>query len=85
MEDINSKCFICGTPRSDLELYGKGWKYHFQSEHSPYAYLSFLVYLLDKDVADCSGVEKWAKEKLGKVDTTFLPCTSKLLAQRKLS
>jgi len=85
LEDINSKCFICGTPRSDLELYGKGWKYHFQSEHSPYAYLSFLVYLLDKDVADCSGVEKWAKEKLGKVDTTFLPCTSKLLAQRKLS
>ena len=77
LEDINSKCFICGTPRSDLELYGKGWKYHFQSEHSPY--LSFLVSLLDKDVAD------WTKEKLGKVDTTFLPCTSKLLTERKLS
>jgi len=42
-------------------------------------YLSFLVYLLDKDVAE------WTKEKLGKVDTTFLPCTSELLTERKLS
>jgi hypothetical protein len=83
MEDINNKCFICGTDRSDLELYGKGWKYHFQNEHSPYAYLSFLVYLLDKDKADCSGVEKFAKEKLEKIDTTFLPSTSKLLATHK--
>ena len=83
MEDINSVCYVCGKPRSELELYGKGWTYHFQNEHSPYAYLSFLVYLLDMDTADCSGVEKFAKEKLLKVDTTFLPSTSKLLAKRK--
>ena len=83
MEDINSVCFVCGKQRSDLELYGKGWTYHFENEHSPYAYLSFLVYLLDKNTADCSGVEKFAKEKLVKIDTTFLPSTSKLLAKRK--
>ena len=82
LEDINSVCFVCGKGRSDLELYGKGWTYHFQNEHSPYAYLSFFIYLLDKDTSDCSGVEKFAKEKLVKIDTTFLPSTSKLLALR---
>jgi hypothetical protein len=82
IEDINSKCYICGTDRSLIELYGKGWSYHFKNEHSPYAYLAFLVYLIDTHTADCSGVEKYAKEKYLKMDTTFLPTTSKILALR---
>lgn len=80
IDDINSRCFLCGLDRNEIEQHGKGWPYHFQIEHSPYAALAFLIYLTDKPLADCSGVEKYAKLKLAKTNIGFLPNTSRLMA-----
>jgi hypothetical protein len=45
-------------------------------EHSPFAYLSFLVYITDKKVYDCTGLEKHVKELYDSKDTDFMPKTS---------
>jgi hypothetical protein len=82
IDDINSRCFLCGLDRNEIEQHGKGWPYHFQIEHSPYAALAFLIYLTDKPLADCSGVEKYAKLKLAKTNIGFLPNTSRLMATK---
>jgi len=79
LEDIHNKCYICGKDRSVIELKSTsagGWSYHFMREHSLFAYLSFLIYLDEKKIYDCSGLEKHCKECFIKKDTTFMPTTS---------
>jgi len=73
LESINTKCIICETERSKLELRGAGWGAHFMSEHSPFAYMAFLIYINDKDIYDCSGLEKYVKECWQVGSSAFLP------------
>lgn len=81
-EDINNVCFICGQDRNIIDLRGEGWMQHFMSIHSPFAYLSFLVYLQKLDVADCSGLEKYVKEMVASKDTGYFPSTSKMIGSQ---
>jgi len=76
LEDIHNRCYICGSERSIIELKGSGWSYHFMREHSVFAYLSFLVYINDKKVYECSGLEKHVKECFTYTNTSFMPKTS---------
>ena len=76
LDDVHNKCYICGQERSLIEQKGLGWSYHFMIEHSPFAYLSFLVYITDKKVYDCTGLEKHVKELYDSKDTDFMPKTS---------
>jgi len=76
LDDVHNRCYICGQERSLIEQKGKGWSYHFMIEHSPFAYLSFLVYISDKKVYDCTGLEKHVKELYDSKDTDFMPKTS---------
>jgi len=76
LEDIHSKCYVCGQDRSLIEMKGTGWSYHFMCEHSAFAYLSFLVYICEKKTYDCCGLEKHVKERLEKNDASFMPSTS---------
>ena len=79
LNDIHNKCFICGNDRSVIELKSAklgGWSYHFMREHSLFSYLSFMIYLDEKKIYDCSGLEKHCKECFAKKDTTFMPKTS---------
>jgi hypothetical protein len=48
MDDVMNVCFVCGTERNIIDLRGRGWSYHFMCEHSPFAYLSFLIYVREK-------------------------------------
>jgi hypothetical protein len=83
--DLSNTCFVCGSSRSEIELKGKGWSYHFMCEHSPFSYLSFFVFLQETNIVDCSGVEKYVKEKMQTKDSTFMPTTSKLLQMKAAS
>lgn len=83
--DLSNTCFVCGSSRSEIELKGKGWSYHFMCEHSPFSYLSFFVFLQETNIVDCSGVEKYVKEKMKTKDSTFMPTTSKLLQMKAAS
>ena len=55
---------------------GTGWSYHFMCEHSPFAYLSFFIYITEKKMYDCSGIEKHVKERFLKSDSSFMPTNS---------
>ena len=50
-------------------------------EHSPLAYLAFLVYLIETPIVDCTGIEKYVKEKSQRRDATFMPTSSRLIRQ----
>jgi hypothetical protein len=76
LDDIHTICYVCGADRSEIEQKCAGWSYHFMCEHSIFAYLSFLVYITDKKIYDCSGLEKHVKECFEKVDASFMPDTS---------
>ena len=76
-------CFICDLERSKIELLGNGWSYHFMNEHSPFAYLAFIIYCSEKDIVECSGLEKYVKECLEKVDVSFFPTKDKVLKKMK--
>jgi inositol 1,4,5-triphosphate receptor type 1/inositol 1,4,5-triphosphate receptor type 3 len=82
LEDIHSKCYICGQDRSLIEMKGTGWSYHFMCEHSAFAYLSFMVYIWEKKTYDCCGLEKHVKERLEKNDASFMPATSLAILER---
>ena len=81
--DMKNNCYICGTLRSTLELQGQGWAKHFLVEHSPLAYLAFIIYLREKEMIECNGLEKFVKEKLQTFNTSFFPTTSKYLQDHK--
>jgi len=82
--DINTKCYICGIDRSVIELYGQGWQHHFQIEHSPFAYLAFLIRVLELDTKnqEMSGIETYVLRKFKDKDSNFLPTTSRLIASK---
>ena len=80
-EDIQNKCFICGLPKFELDTKGEGWYKHIYESHNVYNYLYFLIYIEKKQIGDCSGVEKYAKELCQNKDVSFFPIGKALSLQ----
>lgn len=74
-----NNCFICGTPRSILELQGDGFIKHVLTQHSLYAYVTFLVYIREKPLDRCNGVERYVKDKLKVFSVEFFPTSSRFI------
>ena len=83
LKDIEENCFVCGNQKFLFEIKKISWGYHINLEHNPLAYLAFLVYIRHKHIDDCSGAEKYVKEKLEKNETSFFPLTSLSLEDGK--
>lgn len=73
VEDIERKCFICGLNRAVLDKEGEGWQKHTFQSHNVYIYVYFIIYIMQKDVGDCSRVEKHVKELIKRKDISFFP------------
>jgi len=84
LEELNTQCYVCGVSRKVLERSGKGWVYHFLNEHSLFAYMAFITYVVEKDASQCTGLEKYVKDKIAQHDASFFPTTSKLLQDRNV-
>lgn len=82
-EDIKNKCFICGKDRTEFEVANKNWFEHIGKEHNLYAYLYFLVYVIEKPKEKCTGLEKYVREKLAEDDITFFPINRSLALEEK--
>ena len=52
------------------------------AEHSPFAYLAFIIYLKEKDIVECTGLEKFVRECLENNDISFFPNTTKDLQEK---
>jgi hypothetical protein len=42
-------------------------------EHNVYNYLDFLIYINNKNINDCNGIEKYVKELVNANKIDFLP------------
>ena len=51
----------------------KSWNDHVMKEHNVYAYLYFIIYVRTKPDNDCTGIEKYVKDKVKGGDITFFP------------
>ena len=71
--NLTSNCVICHQPRSSIETTGEGWATHVFLTHNPFAYLYFMTYVKEKDVNDCSGVEKFVRAQIDLRDIGFFP------------
>ena len=71
--NLTANCVICHQPRSSLETKGEGWVRHTLLTHNPFSYLYFMTYVKEKDVNDCSGVEKFVRSQLDLRDIGFFP------------
>ena len=47
------------------------------AEHNPFAYLAFIIYVKEKPINDCSGLEKFVMECLENNDISFFPNKTK--------
>lgn len=74
--DLQHNCFICGNTRFQFDLKRISWKLHVNLDHSLHSYLAFLVYIRQKMISDCNGVEKYIKEKIAQNNVEFFPRTS---------
>lgn len=52
------------------------------AQHNPFSYLAFIIYIKQKDIEDCSGLEKFVKECLAKNDIGFFPNTTEALKEK---
>jgi len=83
LKDIYSRCYICGHHRSEINLRGGGWRWHLVGEHSPFAYIAFLIYVMDKPEDLCSGLEQYVKVQYLAGNYSFMPTTSKQLQEAR--
>ena len=70
---IHTKCFICEQDKFIIDSKGEGWDDHRDNSHNVTSYLNFLIYIDKKDVADCTGVEKYVKEQIQNNEYNFIP------------
>jgi hypothetical protein len=75
-KEIHSNCFICGEARSQIELHSQGWSNHFMCLHSPFAYVAFIAHVSEQPANDCTGIEKYVKNKVEARDTSFFPSSA---------
>lgn len=73
VNEVETRCFICGLSKDEINLHGEGWYEHIYANHNAYSYLFFLIYLSKKDVGDCSLVEKTVKDLSQLKDISFFP------------
>ena len=84
LSELNTQCYVCGVSRKVLERSGRGWVHHFLNEHSLFAYMAFITYVVEKDENECTGLEKYVKDKISQHDASFFPTTSKYLQDKNI-
>ena len=64
LNDLSDRCFVCDLTSSCLEQAGITFGHHIQHVHSPQSYLYFLIYLRQKQYAECSALEQNLKDMI---------------------
>jgi len=62
---------------------GNGWLDHIYLEHNVYHYLDFFIYINQKNINDCNGIEKYVKELVDKKSIDFLPIGKAMNLEKK--
>lgn len=73
IHDIRTKCFICGLEKFELDTKGEGWFTHVYRNHNVYNYLYFIIYIREKDIQECNGIEKYVKDQVKMNSISWIP------------
>mmetsp|Transcript_30174 Transcript_30174/g.46119 ORF Transcript_30174/g.46119 Transcript_30174/m.46119 type:complete len:111 (-) Transcript_30174:16-348(-) len=71
--EMEGQCFICGITKSRFDIENIPWRDHVYTHHNLHAYLAFILYVNAKSKAECTGVEKFVKEKIKSGSIDFFP------------
>lgn len=71
--EMENQCFICGITKSRFDIENIPWKDHIYCQHNMHSYLAFILYVIDKPVLECTGVEKYVKQKIKRGLIEFYP------------
>lgn len=73
---IKSQCFICDIHKNRFDpkaSEGITFQNHINNEHGIWDYISFLIYLSEKETTEFTGIEQYLYEMVEKKDLTFFP------------
>lgn len=73
MENMKSKCFICGIDHGIFERYSDGFRQHIKEDHNMWMYVFFLLYLEFKNSIKYTAQEAYMKEMTVSRDLSFFP------------
>ncbi len=73
IEDIESKCFLCGVDRHRFDRLTAGFDIHIKYDHNMWHYLYFNVHLRRTEETEYTGPESFVSEMLAQQDLTFIP------------
>ena len=71
--EMLNQCFICGISKSRFDIENIPWKDHIYKQHNMHAYLAFVLYVQGKPSSECTGVEKWVKQRIQANNVDFFP------------
>lgn len=72
-KEVQGLCFICGISKSKFEIENIPWVDHIYGDHNMHSYLSFMIFVKQKNYSECTGVEKWVKKCLDSNNILFYP------------
>ena len=83
-EDQKNVCFICGIERSEFERH-TNYEEHILNDHNPWAYVYYIVYLLDRyktAKVEMTDIENLVLEKYNQKDIGWIPIGKSLTLER---
>eukprot|EP00656_Telonema_subtile_P005039 TRINITY_DN12291_c0_g2_i1.p1 TRINITY_DN12291_c0_g2~~TRINITY_DN12291_c0_g2_i1.p1 ORF type:complete len:586 (-),score=129.96 TRINITY_DN12291_c0_g2_i1:222-1979(-) len=73
-EDQFNSCTICSIDRVEFDRNTEnGFKYHIHYEHNMWDYIFFIVYLINKEPTEYTGVESYVVECISQGSVAFFP------------
>lgn len=72
--DQYNSCTICSIDRNEFDRYTEhGFKHHINTEHNMWDYIFFLVYLINKEPTEFTGVESYVVDQVQQGSISFFP------------
>lgn len=70
---VNNTCLICDLSKTDIDSEGEGYYKHINVSHSVEDYVYFMIYVKNKDLNDCDGLEQYVKQMSQAKNYAFMP------------
>ena len=69
----SNTCLICDLTKTEIDSEGEGYYRHINVSHSIEDYIYFMIYVKNKDLNDCDGIEQYVKRLSEDKNYSFMP------------
>eukprot|EP00033_Pygsuia_biforma_P004196 GCRY01004603.1.p1 GENE.GCRY01004603.1~~GCRY01004603.1.p1 ORF type:complete len:842 (+),score=278.49 GCRY01004603.1:182-2707(+) len=84
LDDITSRCFICGLETAVFDREGEGFERHISHEHYMWDYVHLYTYIMTKDPTEYTGTESYIREMFDSDNLGFYPLNRARTIQTKV-